>query len=107
MTIQPESSAGMGSVGRGLPGTDRGERRWRQGLMHPPQLIHVRLDLGWDTSARIGMFAGEVYIPTSRDLIALEVHPARKYANIHAFLGHALGWQGDLVVDVFDPDPFG
>jgi hypothetical protein len=53
------------------------------------------------------MFAGEAYEPTTRNLVALEVHPSRKYANLHAFLGHAVGWQSDLVVDVFDPDPFG
>jgi hypothetical protein len=52
------------------------------------------------------MFSGEAYVPTTRELIALEVHPGRKYANLHAFLGHAVAWQSDLVVDVFDPDPF-
>lgn len=97
----------MGSVGRGLPGASGGERSWRQNSLYPPALLHVRLDLGWAAADRVGMFAGEAYIPTTRELVALEVHPSRRYANIHAFLGHAVAWQSELVVDVFDPDPFG
>lgn len=96
----------MGSVGKGFPLPSRGERSWRQTSLYPPSLLHVRLDLGWIPSERTGMFAGEAYVPTTRELVALEVHPMRRYANIHAWLGAALEWQGALVVDVFDPDPF-
>ena len=106
MTDSGEFTTGMGSVGRVLPDTARGERSWRQTSLQPPTLLHVRLDLGWHSAERVGMFAGEAYVPTTRDLVALEVHPGRRYANLHAFLGHAVAWQSDLVVDVFDPDPF-
>lgn len=107
MTNDAESETGMGSVGRVVPGVARGERSWRQTSLYPPALLHVRLDLGWHGHERVGMFSGEAYVPTTRELVALEVHPGRRYANLHAFLGHAVAWQSDLVVDVFDPDPFG
>lgn len=106
MTDESLLTTGIGSVGRVLPGVARGERSWRQTSLYPPPLLHVRLDLGWASHERVGMFAGEAYVPTTRELVALEVHPGRPYANLHAFLGHAVAWQSDLVVDVFDPDPF-
>lgn len=106
MTDSADLNTGMGSVGPGLPVTSRGERSWRQTSLYPPSHLHVRLDLGWDPSSRVGMYAGEAYVPTTRELVALEVHPARRYANIHAWLGQALTWQSAMVVDVFDPDPF-
>jgi hypothetical protein len=94
-------------VGRGLPLAAGGERSWRQTSLYPPTHLHVRLDLGWHPAERVGMFAGEAYVPTTRELVALEVHPARRYANIHAWLGHATNWQTGIVLDLFDPDPFG
>jgi hypothetical protein len=52
------------------------------------------------------MFAGEVYVSDSRELLALEVHPARTYTHQEAWLRCAQAWQAEMIRAVFDSDPF-
>jgi len=74
--------------------------------MVPPELVTVRLDLGWCAPDKVGMFAGEAYVSGTKELLALEVHPAHRYDHLGDWLGAAQRWQGDIVRSLFDPDPF-
>jgi hypothetical protein len=66
----------------------------------------MRLDLGWSHEHKVGMYAAECFVPQTRELLALEVHPARTYDSIEDWLGAAQTWQGAVVRSLFDPDPF-
>jgi hypothetical protein len=48
----------------------------------------------------------EAYIPTTRELLALEVHPSARYDSLAQFLDGAAGWTRAVMLDLFDPDPF-
>jgi len=52
------------------------------------------------------MFAAEAFVPGTRELLALEVHPLRRYDHMGDWLEHAQRWQGHIVRAVFDVDPF-
>jgi hypothetical protein len=106
LTISGKSNQGEGSVGRGFAGPNRGETSWRQTLLVPAEMITVRLDLGWHGPERIGMFAAEASVSGTRELLALEVHPAHRYDSLDHWLGSAQRWQASVVRDLFDPDPF-
>lgn len=75
-------------------------------MMYPVPLAQVRLDVGWHREDRIGMFSAECYVPGTRELLALEVHPSTRYDSLEHFLRYAQGWQRDVLRSVFDPDPF-
>ncbi len=106
MTINAFSAAEDGSVGRGLPGPNRPSTSWRQTLLVPPELVTLRLDLGWARGPNLGMFAAEAYVSNTRELLALEVHPTRGYSTMQEWLDAAQTWQRAVVLDLFDPDPF-
>ncbi len=106
MTNDVPLHRGEDAVGRSLPAPSRGETSWRQTQLCPPPLVTVRLDLGWHQAEHIGMFAGEVYVSTTRELLALEVHPARHYLLRSDWLSAAQRWQAEMVNAVLDPDPF-
>lgn len=74
--------------------------------MWPQELVQVRLDVGWSSPHRLGMFAAEAYVPTTKELLALEVHPSARYDSLVQFLTRAQTWQGQVLLDLFDPDPF-
>jgi len=97
---------GEGSVGRGFAGLNRADTSWRQTLLVPPEMVTVRLDLGWYSPDKVGMFAAEAWTAGTRELLALEVHPARRYDHLGDWLGAAQQWQADVVRSLFDPDPF-
>lgn len=84
----------------------RPETSWRQTQMVPAELVTIRLDLGWSSVHGVGMFAGEAYVTGTKELLALEVHPARRYDHLGHWLELAQTWQRDVVRSVFDPDPF-
>jgi hypothetical protein len=52
------------------------------------------------------MYSAEAWVPGTRELLAMEVHPATHYDGLAQFLKRALSWQGEVLLDVFDPDPF-
>jgi len=52
------------------------------------------------------MFAAEAFVSGTRELLALEVHPIRRYDHLGDWLGRAQSWQRDVVQSVFDVDPF-
>ena len=106
MTIEGYSQQGEGSVGRGFAGPSRPATSWRQTLLVPPEIVTVRLDLGWDQPSHVGMFAAEAYVTGSKELLALEVHPLRCYDHLGDWLGRAQQWQADVVRSLFDVDPF-
>lgn len=106
MTNHGDYRAEDGAVARGLGGDVRGETSWRQSTMYPPEIVTVRLDLGWYRPEDVGMFAGEAWVSTTHELLALEVHPSRRYNNIHEFLTCAQEWQKSLLHDLLNPDPF-
>ncbi len=106
MTKNVPLHQGKDAVGRPSPLISRPETSWRQTLMVPPELVTVRLDLGWSPGQNVGMFAGEVYVSDSRELLALEVHPARTYTHQEAWLRCAQAWQAEMIRAVFDSDPF-
>lgn len=106
MTIRGNSAQGEGSVGRGLPVSSMGETSWRQTHLFPPAQITVRLDVGWDRTDCVGMFAGEAWVASTRELLALEVHPLARYDDLELFIGCAQRWQAQLLVDLLDPEPF-
>ncbi len=89
-----------------MPGANGVSTSWRQTSLYPQTLIQVRLDVGWSSPNRVGMFSAEAYVPTSRELLALEVHPSARYDSLVQFLTHAQTWQGQVLLDLFDPDPF-
>lgn len=74
--------------------------------MYPPELVTVRLDLGWYRPESVGMFAGEAWISDTHELLAVEVHPIRHYADLHTYLSAAQEWQRSILYAVMDPDPF-
>jgi hypothetical protein len=82
------------------------ENSWRQGILVPPEQVTVRLDLGWDSAHKVGMFAAEAFVPGTRELVAIEVHPPRTYLMMADWLGSAQRWQAEVVRAIFDPDPF-
>lgn len=106
MTTNVPLNQETGSGGRGSPITSRPSTSWRQTRLIPPALLQVRLDLGWSADERLGMFSAEAYIPTTKELLALEVHPTRWYPGLENFLETATTWQRLVLGDVFDPDPF-
>lgn len=73
----------------------------------PQELVTVRLDVGWYRPERVGMFSGEVYVTDTRELLALEVRPFVKDLTLEQHLAEAQTWQRELLLDVFDPLPFG
>jgi len=74
--------------------------------MVPPDLVTIRLDLGWNEAEQAGMFAAEAYVSASRELLALEVHPVRHYQGRQDWLSTAQRWQAEIIRAVYDPDPF-
>ena len=106
MTNSAKSSAEDGFSGRGFGLPSRGETSWRQTLLVPPEQVTVRLDLGWLQPEHLGMFAAEAFVSGTRELLALEVHPIRRYDHLGDWLGRAQSWQRDVVQSVFDVDPF-
>jgi hypothetical protein len=52
------------------------------------------------------MFAAEAHVAGTRELLALEVHPIRRYDHMGDWLAQAQTWQGDIVRAVFDVEPF-
>jgi len=74
--------------------------------MVPPELITVRLDLGWHAAEHAGMFAAEAHVSNSHELLALEVIPTRMYDDLDHFTGLATTYFRDVVFTVFNPDPF-
>lgn len=106
MTIKVPLHQGKDAVGRPLPALSRGETSWTQTLLVPPEQVTVRLDLGWCQPEHVGMFAAEAFVPGTRELLALEVHPLRRYDHMGDWLEHAQRWQGHIVRAVFDVDPF-
>ncbi len=106
MTIDGNSMQGEGSVGRVFAVPNRAETSWRQTLLMPPEMVTVRLDLGWYSPEKVGMFAAEASTTGTRELLALEVHPARRYDHLGEWLSAAQRWQGEVVRSLFDPDPF-
>jgi len=52
------------------------------------------------------MFAAEAHVAGSRELLALEVHPLRRYDHLGDWLEQAQRWQREVVRAVFDVDPF-
>lgn len=106
MTKRPEWGTGDGSGARGLGGPSRAPTSWRQTFLIPPEQITIRLDLGWDRTHRVGMFSAEAYVPGSHELLALEVHPTKRYEGFHAWLDQAQAYQTAIVREVMDPDPF-
>lgn len=97
---------GKDAVGRSLPLLSRSSTSWRQTSLIPQEQITVRLDLGWSDAELLGMFAAEAYVPSTRELLALEVHPLCYYDGLEQWLGAAQRWQGAVVRDLFDPNPF-
>lgn len=106
MTNERNLRPGEDSAGRGLPDDVRGETTWRQTTMYPPESVTVRLDLGWYRPENVGMFAAEAWVSNTHELLALEVHPLRRYGSLLEFLTLAQTWQGALVNDLLDPEPF-
>lgn len=97
---------GEGSGRRALPLPSRGETSWRQTSLVPQEMVTCRLDLAWCAPEGVGMFAAEAYVPNTRELLALEVHPSSYWATLDGFLGHASTWQVGMLRDLFDPEPF-
>ncbi len=106
MTNGGYSQQGEGSVGRGFAVPSRGATSWRQTLLVPPEQVTVRLDLGWLQPEHLGMFSAEAHVSGSKELLALEVHPIRRYDHLGDWLGSAQQWQADVVRSIFDVDPF-
>lgn len=106
MTNERDYRQGEGSVDRTLGGDVRGETSWRQTTMYPSEVVTVRLDLGWYRPEDVGMFAGEAWVSTTHELLALEVHPSRRYNNIEEFLTCAQEWQKSILHDCLHPEPF-
>jgi hypothetical protein len=52
------------------------------------------------------MFSAEAHVSGSKELLALEVHPIRRYDHLGDWLGSAQQWQADVVRSIFDVDPF-
>jgi hypothetical protein len=52
------------------------------------------------------MYSAGAFVSQSRELLALEVHPIRRYPDRHAWLEAAQRWQASIVYSLFDPDPF-
>ncbi len=106
MTDSAESRTEGGFSRRGFAVPSRGETSWRQTLLVPPEQVTVRLDLGWLQHEHLGMFAAEAHVAGTRELLALEVHPIRRYDHMGDWLAQAQTWQGDIVRAVFDVEPF-
>ncbi len=106
MTTNVPLHQGEDAVGRPSPIISRPTTSWRQTSLLPPEQITARLDLGWDWRNHVGMFAMEAFVPATRELLALEVHPAAYYPTFHDWLGLAQRSQGLVVADLFDPEPF-
>lgn len=106
MTDSAISNQGEGSGAPGFGAATSRSTSWRQTLMFPLPLVQVRLDVGWHREHRIGMFSAEAYVPNTRELLALEVHPSTRYDSLEHFLRYAQGWQRDVLLYTFDPDPF-
>lgn len=106
MTTSGKSNQGEGSVGRGLPDLSGVATSWRQAGLFPSSLVQVRLDVGWDADHRVGMFAAEAFVPTTKELLAMEVVPSTRYDSLQQFCGVAGERHVLLLTDLFDPDPF-
>lgn len=89
-----------------MPDLSRPSTSWRQSGMWPPALVQVRLDVGWAPDHSIGMYAAECYVPNTRELLALEVHPSARYDSLDHFLDRAARAHLDLLSATFNPDPF-
>lgn len=106
MTNSGISHQGEGSGGPGFGPSSARSTSWRQTLLTPVPLVQVRLDVGWHAAERIGMYSAECYVPNTRELLALEVHPSARYDSLEHFVGTAHAWQRAVLLSVFDPDPF-
>jgi hypothetical protein len=106
LTNRGRSQQGEGQGLRGLEPPLRGETSWRQTRIFPPSLVQARLDVGWHAGDRIGVSSIEVFVPGTRELLALEVHPNRPYPSIQDLISHTSEWCGVVLRDVLDPDPF-
>lgn len=74
--------------------------------MLPPDQVQVRLDVGWLPGVRAGMWAAEAFVPGTRELLAMEVHPTRRYDSLEHFLYITRNHHCTVLRDIFDPDPF-
>lgn len=74
--------------------------------MLPPEHCQVRLDVGWAPGVRIGMWAAEAWIPGTKELLAMEVHPSRRFDSLEHFLDVTTTYHRTVLRDLFDPDPF-
>ena len=106
MTNSGNFDAEDGFSGRGFGRPSRGVTSWRQTLLVPPEQVTIRLDLGWLHLESLGMFSAEAHVAGTKELLALEVHPIRRYAHMGDWLESAQRWQADVVRTVFDVDPF-
>ena len=53
-----------------------------------------------------GVYAAEATNPDDGTLLALEVHPLKRYDGLARFIGQAQAWQREVLLALFDPDPF-
>jgi hypothetical protein len=79
---------------------------WRQPSLLPQTLVQARLDVGWRSPERVGMFSLEAWVPGTHELLAMEVHPAYHSPTLAQFLRDAAAHQIGVLSDLFDPPPF-
>ena len=106
MTDEGISAQGEGSAGRPLADLSRGATSWRQVGLVPEVVLQARLDLGWHSVERVGMWAIEVRNPITAELVAAEVSPAHTYTDVLSMLIAATSTQRLILLEYFDPDPF-
>lgn len=75
-------------------------------MLVPPDQVQVRLDVGWLPGVRAGMWAAEAFIPHTKELLAMEVHPTRRFDSLEHFLEVTTTYHRTVLRDLFDPDPF-
>ena len=79
---------------------------WEQTLLAPPEVVEVRL--------RIGVIAGEDHMrwqlevmdPRTKELLAMEAHPAARFSNLADELPAMGARLWELLSSVTNPDPF-
>lgn len=79
---------------------------YQQTVLSPPDVLEVRLRLGFIRADHHGRWQLEVIDPRSRELLAMYSRPHFVLSQLDESLADAGNRLGILLADYLDPDPF-
>lgn len=106
MTTTSFWKQGEVQAGRVLARRHEAPEAWTQVLMLPPDVIELRLRLGFIPADNHGRWQIEVLDPQSNELLALHSQPHFALHDLERVLGEVGARLGVLLDGIANPDPF-